>query len=225
LLWPMFDMMSERDAREGQSVFAGPELGHTRVGEQISSLPITISTDPHAPGIEVAPFACVTSPLPGFASVFDNGIDVGRVEWFTEGKLTQLAAVRSQLPAGATLPYVSDNMIVDGGSTTTIDEMIASTRKGLLVTCLWYIRTVDPSTALLTGLTRDGVYVIEDGVIVGAANNFRWNESPVSLLRRVSEVSQAQHCLCREWNDWFTRSVVPAFRIPDFQMSTVSQAI
>ena len=71
---------------------------------------------------------------------------------------------------------------MDGGGTATLQEMIASTERGLLLTCLWYIREVDPERLLLTGLTRDGVYLIEDGEVVGAVNNFRFNESPIELL-------------------------------------------
>jgi len=89
---------------------------------------------------------------------------------------------------------------------------------------LWYIREVDPEQMLLTGLTRDGVYLIEDGLITAAVNNFRFNESPVDLLSRISEVGAAEQTLCREWNDYFTRTIMPPVRIRDFNMSTVSQA-
>ena len=98
---------------------------------------------------------------------------------------------------------------MDGGGTATLTEMIAATKRGLLLTCLWYIRDVDPERLLLTGLTRDGVYLIEDGVVVGAVNNFRWNESPVELLGRITEVGAAELTLCREWNDFFNRTVMP----------------
>ena len=81
----------------------------------------------------------------------------------------------------------------------TVDEMVAHTERGLLLTCLWYIREVDPATALLTGLTRDGVYVIEDGAVVGAANNFRFNESPVDLLARATEVGTSVRALGVSW--------------------------
>jgi predicted Zn-dependent protease len=102
--------------------------------------------------------------------------------------------------------------------------MIARTKRGLLLTCLWYIRDVDPERLLLTGLTRDGVYLVEDGVVVGAVNNFRWNESPVELLGRITEIGASELTLCREWNDYFNRTIMPAIRVPDFNMSTVSQA-
>jgi predicted Zn-dependent protease len=102
--------------------------------------------------------------------------------------------------------------------------MIAGTDRGLLLTCLWYIRVVDPQTLLLTGLTRDGVYLIEHGEVVGAVNNFRFNESPVDLLGRITEVGATELTLPREWADYFTRAAMPALRIPDFNMSSVSQA-
>jgi predicted Zn-dependent protease len=102
--------------------------------------------------------------------------------------------------------------------------MVAATERGLLLTCLWYIREVDPETLLLTGLTRDGVFLVEDGEVVGRVNNFRWNESPVGLLGRIAEVGASQLTLPREWSDGFTWARMPTLRIPDFNMSSVSQA-
>jgi predicted Zn-dependent protease len=89
---------------------------------------------------------------------------------------------------------------------------------------LWYIREVDPQSLLLTGLTRDGVYLIEDGKVAGAVNNFRFNESPVDLLNRFSAAGATQRAYSREWGDYFPRTAMPALLIPDFNMSTVSQA-
>jgi predicted Zn-dependent protease len=77
---------------------------------------------------------------------------------------------------------------------------------------------------LLTGLTRDGVYLIDKGEVVGAVNNFRFNESPVDLLRRISEVGLTTRTLPREWGDYFTRTAMPPLRVEDFNMSSVSQA-
>ncbi len=109
----------------------------------------------------------------------------------------------------------------DGGS---VDEMVARTERGLLLTCLWYIRQVDPATLLCTGLTRDGVYVVENGAVVGAANNFRFNESPVDLLTRATEVGTPVRSLGRELGEYLNRTIMPPLRIPDFNMSSVSQA-
>ena len=77
---------------------------------------------------------------------------------------------------------------------------------------------------LLTGLTRDGVYLVEDGEVTAAVNNFRFNESPLDLLRRATEASVSGTTLPREWGDWATRAAMPSLRIPDFHMSSVSQA-
>jgi len=89
---------------------------------------------------------------------------------------------------------------------------------------LWYIREVDPATMLQTGLTRDGVYLVEDGEVVGAVNNFRFNESPVDLLARAVDVSRSERTLGREFGEWLNRAEMPAVRVLDFNMSSVSPA-
>lgn len=102
--------------------------------------------------------------------------------------------------------------------------MIKSTERGLLLTSLWYIREVDPRTLLVTGLTRDGVYLVERGEVRAAVNNFRFNESPIDLLGRATEAGRTEHILPRERADAFRRTAMPPLRIPDFNMSTVSTA-
>jgi hypothetical protein len=93
-----------------------------------------------------------------------------------------------------------DNLVLDvEGATDPLDDLVAGTERGLLLTCLWYIRAVDPQTLLLTGLTRDGVYLVENGEITGAVNNFRFNESPVDLLRRFTHASATVPAFSREW--------------------------
>jgi predicted Zn-dependent protease len=158
--------------------------------------------------------------------VFDNGLPLERTDWIRDGELTALMQTRhsAQLTGLAVTPAIDNLILAAPGASASLDEMVASTERGLLLTCLWYIREVDPETLLLTGLTRDGVYLVEGGEVVGAANNFRFNESPVDLLGRVSEVGATQTVLCREWNDYFTRTAMPPLRVPDFNMSTVSQA-
>jgi predicted Zn-dependent protease len=105
-----------------------------------------------------------------------------------------------------------------------VEDMVAGTERGLLLTCLWYIREVDPATLLLTGLTRDGVYLVENGSVVGAVNNFRFNESPVDLLGRVTEAGATVRALGREYGEWVNRTAMPPVRVPDFNMSSVSPA-
>ena len=82
---------------------------------------------------------------------------------------------------------------------------------------------VDPVTSLLTGLTRDGVYEIKDGEVIGAVNNFRWNESPVELLGRISSAGATEITATREFED-LARTATPAVIFEEFNMSTVSQA-
>jgi len=214
---------SAREAEEGRSVFAA-KGGGTRIGERLSALPLTLSSDPSYPGIEAAPFAIAAASGGGMESVFDNGLPLRKVDWVRDGILTELVRTRATAVGRDDVPAATDNLILTGDGTADLDDMIAHTERGLLLTCLWYIREVDPEQLLLTGLTRDGVYLIEHGKVVGAVNNFRFNESPVGLLGRISEVSREERTLPREWNDWFTRTVMPAVRVPDFNMSTVSQA-
>ncbi|WP_433258952.1 metallopeptidase TldD-related protein [Streptosporangium sp. CA-135522] len=213
-----------RDALEGRTVFSRPG-GGTRVGDTLSPLPIRLYSDPAAPGIACAPFVMAHSSGRQ-SSVFDNALPLAPIDWIADGALASLIQTRhsAELTGLPVTPAV-DNLIMEGaGEGRSLEEMIASTERGLLLTCLWYIREVDPQSLLLTGLTRDGVYLVENGKVVGEVNNFRFNESPVDLLGRLTEVGAAEQTLPREWNDYFTRTVMPAVRVPDFNMSTVSQA-
>ncbi|MEU5996145.1 metallopeptidase TldD-related protein [Spirillospora sp. NPDC047418] len=213
-----------QDAHDGRTVFSAPG-GGTRIGERLATLPVTLSSDPAAAGMECAPFV-VAHASGREASVFDNGLPLGATDWIRDGELTSLTQTRhSAERTGLPVTPPVDNLALtgpDGGA--SLEEMVARTERGLLLTCLWYIREVDPQSLLLTGLTRDGVYLVEDGEVVGAVNNFRFNESPVDLLSRLAEVGETGPTLPREWSDYFTRAAMPAVRVPDFNMSTVSQA-
>ncbi|MEU0525859.1 metallopeptidase TldD-related protein [Streptomyces niveus] len=215
---------SARDAAEGRTVFSKPG-GGTRVGDTLAELPLSLRSDPNEPGLESAPFVIAHSSGDD-ASVFDNGLPLHATDWIRDGKLDRLITTRhsAELTGLPTAPPV-DNLILDGGGERSLEEMVAGTSRGLLLTCLWYIREVDPATLLLTGLTRDGVYLVEDGEVVGEVNNFRFNESPVGLLSRASEAGRTEKTLPREWGDYFTRAAMPALRVPDFNMSSVSQGV
>ncbi|WP_171110122.1 MULTISPECIES: metallopeptidase TldD-related protein [unclassified Streptomyces] len=216
---------SGRDAAEGRTVFSKPG-GGTRVGERLTELPLTLRSDPNEPGLEAAPFVLAHSSGDD-SSVFDNGLPLTPTEWVAEGELKHLLTSRHS--AGLTgLPLAPgiDNLVLEnGGEGRSLDEMVAGTERGLLLTCLWYIREVDPATLLLTGLTRDGVYLVENGEVTGEVNNFRFNESPVGLLGRAAEAGRTEKTLPREWSDWFTRAAMPPLRIPDFNMSSVSRGV
>jgi predicted Zn-dependent protease len=212
------------DAYEGQSVFSRPG-GRTAVGERLTDVPLTLRSDPAMPGQEAVPFV-VAGASSRMASVFDNGAPVEATEWIRSGELTSLIQTRHSA-ALTGLPFTpwGDNLeLVAPGSSGSVDDLVASTERGLLLTCLWYIREVDPQTLLLTGLTRDGVFLVERGEVVAAVNNFRFNESPVGMLSRVTEVGRTDETLAREFGDYFTRTRMPALRVADFNMSTVSQA-
>ncbi|NEK85896.1 TldD/PmbA family protein [Blastococcus saxobsidens] len=216
--------MEARDADEGRNVFARPGGGN-RIGDRLAALPLTLRSDPRYPGLEAAPFQVVGASS-GAASVFDNGMATPAVNWIENGVLANLVrprawALKTTAPATAAV----DNLVLeDPAATATQEEMLAATERGLLLTTLWYIREVDPQTLLLTGLTRDGVFLVENGEVTGAVNNFRFNESPVDLLGRAVQAGRTERTLPREWNDWFTRTAMPTLRVPDFNMSSVSPA-
>ena len=159
--------------------------------------------------------------------MFDNGLPLQRTSWVHEGSLAALLQTRASADlTGLPLTPGIDNLLVEvPGSAGSIDDVVAGVQgRALLLTCLWYIRDVDPQTLLLTGLTRDGVHVVEDGEVVGTATNFRFNESPVDLLGRIASAGAPQACLPREWGDYFTRAVMPPLLVDGFNMSTVSPA-
>ena len=158
-----------------------------RVGESLSPLPFSLRSDPFEPGLECTPFL-VTSASGQDVSVFDNGLPLERTEWISGGRLARLqyhraAAAASGVAAGGA--HRQPHPGAAGSRPAASRTSSARTERGLLLTCLWYIREVDPATLLLTGLTRDGVYLVEHGEIVGSVNNFRFNESPVDLLAKA----------------------------------------
>ena len=214
--------MSGRGAQEGRTALSSLD-GGTRVGERLTDLPLTLYSDPSVPGLGCTPFVATASSSET-VSVFDNGMDIERVDWIRDGAINALAYPRAAAAEfSAPVAVAADNVVMTGGS-ADLTDMVAATERGLLLTTLWYIREVDPTTLLLTGLTRDGVYLVEDGEVSAAVNNFRFNESPLDLLRRATQAGVSERTLPREWGDWVTRTAMPSLRIPDFHMSSVSQA-
>jgi predicted Zn-dependent protease len=213
-----------RPAHEGRTVFSR-RGGGTRVGDRLSEVPLTLRSDPFAPGIECSPFA-VHEASGEASSVFDNGLPLEPTDWIRDGELNALitsryAAAQTGLPL---TPGIGNLLLSGSGATGSVEDLVAGTDRGLLLTCLWYIREVDPQTLLLTGLTRDGVYLVEGGEVVGEVTNFRFNESPVDLLGRVDGVTESTRTMPREWGDFFTRAVMPGLRVRDFNMSSTSDA-
>ena len=131
-------------------------------------------------------------------SVFDNGLALERTEWISKGRLARLQYHRAAAKSGVEPAVLADNLVLElPGADSSIEDLVSRVEHGLLLTCLWYIREVDPATLLLTGLTRDGVYLVEKGEIVGSVNNFRFNESPVDLLSKTVEAGRTERALSR----------------------------
>jgi predicted Zn-dependent protease len=213
-----------RSAYEGRSVFGRPG-GGTRVGERLTPAPVSLRSDPSAPGLESAPVVLAGASSDS-ASVFDNGVPIGPASWIDRGTLTALPSTR-HTAALADLPFTppTDNLLVDvaGGRGGALD-LVRDLDDGLLLTCLWYIREVDPQTLLLTGLTRDGVYRVQRGEVTGAVTNFRFNESPVHMLARVDGAGAPERTLAREFGEYLPRTSAPALLVRGFNFSSVSQA-
>ncbi|TRZ73467.1 MAG: hypothetical protein D4Q78_01340 [Streptomycetaceae bacterium] len=211
-----------RDAFEGQSVFS-KKGGGTRVGEKLSNVGFQFFSDPDYKQLPTANFVgtAVSSP---FSSVFDNGQPIKHVDWMKDGVLQSLIQTRATA-ALTSLDFtpLGENAImsVDGGA-GTLSDLISKVDDGLLLTTFWYIRMVDPNSLLLTGLTRDGVYHVKGGEVVGTTNNFRWNDSPVSALNRIAHAGATEWTQPREWAGDVFNMAVPPLVIKDFNMSTVS---
>jgi predicted Zn-dependent protease len=218
LVWSM----AGRPAHEGRCAFA--TSSGTRIGERLTDLPLTLFSDPAEPGLQTAPFLA-TSASGDSLSVFDNGAPTRRVDWLREGMVNALTYPRAAAEElGGQFTPPPENLMLTGDSSASIDDLVGRTERGLLLTCLWYLREIDPVSLLLTGLTRDGVYLVESGEVVGQVNNFRFNESPIDLIRRATDVGTTERALGRELKDWFSRTAMPPLRISGFNMSSVSQA-
>jgi predicted Zn-dependent protease len=201
--------MDSRAADEGRSFFS-KQGGGNKIGEELVNRDVTIYSDPvdtNAPGI---PFT-------------HDGYPREKMFWFEKGVLKNLARSRfwAQKTGQPVVPYYA-NLIMEG-TDKTLDEMIASTDNGILVTRFWYIRSVDPRTVLLTGLTRDGVFEISNGKITGAVKNFRFNDSPVNVLKNVIEIGKAENAVGSETGD--LQIFVPPLKVKDFYFSSLSDAI
>ncbi|CAB4707015.1 unannotated protein [freshwater metagenome] len=218
----MMWVSAARDAFEGQSVFS-KKGGGTRVGEKLSNVGFQFFSDPDYKQLPAANFVSTAVSSP-FSSVFDNGQPIKRVDWFKDGVLQSLIQTRAtaELTKLEFTP-IGENAImsVDGGA-GNLEDLVTKVDNGLLVTTLWYIRMVDPNSLLLTGLTRDGVYHVKGGEVVGATNNFRWNDSPVSALSRIAFAGATEWTQPREWAGDMSNMAVPPLVIKDFNMSTVS---
>lgn len=225
----MVDLYWSADAQsaaEGRSVFSRPG-GGVRVGEQLGG-DLTLSSDPSPddPTMACTPFVTAAASS-AMSSPFDNGIALQPTTWIAGGQLQHLVTTRfTAAMAGLPDTPAIDNLRAQtAAGTGTADDVVGRMDDGLVVTCLWYNRLVDPQTLLLTGLTRDGVYVVRGGEVVGSCGNFRFNESPVGLLGRIVDSGAPERTLAREMGDYFNRATMPPLLVADFNMSTASEAM
>jgi predicted Zn-dependent protease len=213
-----------RTAFEGRSVFGQPG-GGTRVGERLTDVPLSLWSDPATTGLECPPYVVVGSSSE-LGSVFDNGLATPACAWIDQGELAALPTTRhtAALTGLPLHPYVSNLSLATEDGAGGVDEIVAGLDDGLLLTCMWYVREVDPRTLLLTGLTRDGVYRVQGGEVVGAVTNFRFNESPIDVLGRVEAVGASVPTIGREFGAYLPRTAMPPLRVSGFNMSSVSPA-
>lgn len=199
--------LQARLADEGRSAFA--KAGGNRIGERIVDPRVTIISDPQDSQLLLQPFT-------------PEGLPSSRMPWIENGVLKALSYTRfwAQKQGKEATPGAGALKML-GGPTTTA-EMIRSTPRGILVTRLWYLRSVDPRTILYTGLTRDGVFLIENGRITKAVRNFRFNESPLFMLNKVEAIGPAIRVAGTENSGPF---VMPTLKVRDFNFTSSSDAV
>ncbi len=200
-----------RQADEGRSFFSKPG-GGTKIGMKVVDERVTLTSDPQHP---VAP----GSPFSG------DGLATRKVTWIENGTVRDLAYDRFWAARRNVAPVVQPGCLQMAGGSTSLDEMIASTERGILVTRFWYIRPVDPRTILYTGLTRDGTFLIEKGKVTRAVKNLRFNESPVFLLNNLEALGPAVRVSASESGSTGLPVVVPAAKARDFNFTSLSDAV
>jgi predicted Zn-dependent protease len=207
----MFSSFDARPADEGRSPFSKKEGGN-RIGERVVDERVTIFSDPADPDLRASPFDA-------------DGLPIGRTVWIENGVLKNLAYSRFWAQKQGKQPVVSAgplgpartwNVKMAGG-TKSIDDLVAGTARGILVTHFFYIRVLEPRTVLLTGLTRDGTFLVEDGKVSRPIKNLRWNESPLFMLNKIEDVGRAERTSAG--------LVLPAIKARDFTFTSISDAV
>ncbi len=202
LLGNMFRSLNARSADEGRS-FMSKEGGGNKVGEKIVDERVNVYSDP-------------LHPLVPATTWTGEGMPIKKTSWIEGGTVKNLAYSRywADQKGVAPLPFPV-NTIMEGGD-ASLEDLIKSTKKGILVTRMWYIRNVDPQTLLYTGLTRDGTFFIENGKIKHPIKNFRFNESPIIMLNNLETLGQQVR---------INGNLIPYMKIRDFTFSSLSDAV
>ncbi len=208
LLENLFFNFDGRSADEGRSFISLPG-GKTKLGQKLVDERVTIYSDPQNPDLP-------TSTWSG------DGRPQEKVAWIDKGVVKNLYYSRYWAQKKGVKAVPSPDGVVMQGGTALLEDLIKSTEKGILVTRLWYIRSVDPQTLLLTGLTRDGTFYIENGQIKFPVKNFRFNESPVIMLNNLEALGKPERTVSGESG---MHAMIPPMKIRDFTFSSLSDAV
>ena len=211
LMLRMMNTFNQRAADEGRSYFSRPGGGN-RIGESLFNRRVTIFSDPAYADAETAPFTGDGQPLAP-----QTWIDAGRLQDLSRSRFWASRTGQAPLPAPA-------NLIMRGGN-DSLAEMVATTRRGILLSRFWYNRGLNPRTISYTGLTRDGTFLIENGRISRPVTNFRFNQSLVTMLQNVEMLGPPVRVAASENSSVGTPIVVPAMKVGRFNLSSVSDAI
>ncbi|MGI8619681.1 MAG: TldD/PmbA family protein [Gemmatimonadaceae bacterium] len=203
--------VNARSADEGRSFFSKPGGGN-KIGTKVVDERVTIVSDPMDPD--------------GRGGLFTGeGIPTQRVVWIENGVVRNLQYDRFWAQKQGVSPTAASNVLRMSGGDASVEQMIASTQRGILVTRLWYIRAVDPRTILYTGLTRDGTFLVENGRITQAIKNFRWNESPIFMLNNIEMMGKPMRVNASESGQGGGVIIVPPIKARDFNFTSLSDAV
>ncbi|HET9004988.1 MAG TPA: TldD/PmbA family protein [Gemmatimonadaceae bacterium] len=203
--------LNARAADEGRSFFSRPG-GANKLGTKVVDERVTILSDPFDPDVAGSPFT-------------GEGLPTRRSVWIENGVVTNLNYDRYWAQKKGVSPTASGGSLKMSGGTSTMDEMIASTQRGLLVTRFWYLRPVDQRTILYTGLTRDGTFLIENGKITRAVKNLRFNDSPVFMLNNLEALGTPVRVSASEDGGPGQAVMVPPLKVRDFNFTSLSDAV
>jgi predicted Zn-dependent protease len=201
-----------RRADEGRSAFSA-EGGGTKLGEKIVDERVRLWSDPQ--GLGSAPYTGDLWSDP--QDLRGDGLPVEPMTWVEDGVLKNLSYSRFWAEEQGKQPTGRAVSLRMAGTDKSMEDLISETQRGVFVTRLWYIRSTDPRTISYTGLTRDGTFWIEDGEIQYPVNNFRWNDSPLSVLSSLEDMSRAFRVR--------SSREVPAIRVGEFNFTSVSEAV
>lgn len=203
--------LDARGADEGRSFFTKPGGGN-KTGMKVMDERVSLLSDPFDP--EAAAY-----------SFTGDGLPVKKTSWIENGVVKNLAYDRYWAEKQGKEPTPIIGSLRMSGGDATVEDMIASTKRGILVTRFWYIRPVDPRTILYTGLTRDGTFLIENGKITRAVKNLRYNESPIFMLNNLEAMGEPVRVSASEDGSPGFAIVVPPIKTRDFTFTSLSDAI